>query len=143
MLRVHQQRREGLLRMNAFDLSTVRRLEADTESPSFVRELVETYERMLSPRVERLVDAVLASDAEQALDAALSLRVSSIMIGTTELVDLSTAVLADLKNSDLPSARAQALLLPPAAERARTAIAEFLAGGSSAPSTQTSTDSIR
>ncbi len=129
--------------MTVFDLSAVRRLEADTESPPFVRSLVDTYQRMLTPRVERLVDAVLASDATEALDAALSLRVSSITIGAIELSDLSTAVLDDLKNNDLPSARAQALLLPPAAVRARAAIAELIADAPSEAETQASTDSIR
>lgn len=129
--------------MTIFDLSAVRRLEIDTESPPFVRSLVDTYQRMLTPRVERLVDAVLASDAVEALDAALSLRVSSIMIGATELGELSAAVIGDLKNDDLPSARAQALLLPPAAVRARAAIAEVFVEMTSAAAAQESTDSIR
>ena len=47
--------------MTIFDPSAVRRLEVDTESPPFVRSLVDTYQRMLTPRVERLVDAALAS----------------------------------------------------------------------------------
>lgn len=129
--------------MTIFDLSAVRRLEIDTESPPFVRSLVDTYQRMLTPRVERLVDAVLASDAVKALDAAFSLRVSSIMIGATELGELSAAVIGDLKNDDLPSARAQALLLPPAAVRARAAIAEVFVEMTSAAAAQESTDSIR
>lgn len=129
--------------MTIFDPSAARRLEVDTESPPFVRSLVDTYQRMLTPRVERLVDAVLASDAGEALDAALSLRVSSIMIGATELGELSTAVIDDLKNNDLPSARAQALLLPPAAVRARAAIAEVFAETPAAAEAQESTDSIR
>lgn len=135
--------------MTVFDMSAVRRLEADTESPPFVRSLVDTYQEMLTPRVERIVEAVLSSDSEAAIDAALSLRVSSIMIGATELSDLSTAVLDDLKNNDLPSARAQALLLAPATERARERIAELFALEASEASeaseaeAQAPTDSIR
>ncbi len=142
MLKIRRRETWGLSSMTVFDPSAVRRLEVDTESKAFVTSLAETYQQMLTPRVERLVDSALASDTAVALDAALSLRVSSIMIGATELGDLSTAIIADLKNHDLPAARAQALLLPPAAVRARAAIAEYLAESSGA-STQESTDSIR
>ncbi|MBU1803004.1 hypothetical protein [Nocardioides sp.] len=128
-----------------FDPSAVHRLEADTQSEPFVRTLVGTYQRMLAPRVDRLVDAVLASDAEQALDAALSLKVSSIMTGATELAEIATFVVDDLRNNDLPSARSQALLLPGAALRARAALDVYFGppDRESEPVAQESTDSIR
>ncbi|MAS56168.1 MAG: hypothetical protein CMJ44_16375 [Pimelobacter sp.] len=128
-----------------FDPSAVHRLEADTQSEPFVRTLVGTYQRMLAPRVDRLVDAVLTSDAEQALDAALSLRVSSIMTGASELAEIATFVLDDLRNQDLPSARAQALLLPAAASRAREALDVYFGAPEPDPEpvAQASTDSIR
>jgi hypothetical protein len=128
-----------------FDPSAVHRLEADTQSEPFVRTLVGTYQRMLAPRVDRLVDAVLTSDAEQALDAALSLKVSSIMTGATELAEIATFVVDDLRNNDLPSARSQALLLPGAALRARAALDVYFGppDRESEPVAQESTDSIR
>lgn len=134
--------------MTVFDPSALRRLEADTESRSFVHHLVETYQRMLTPRVERLMDALIASDAEEALDAALSLRVSSIMTGAAELAELASAVVDDLKNGDLPASRAQALLLAPAATRACKALEAYVDDTTPEParapaSGQTSTDSIR
>jgi len=126
-----------------FDPSAVHRLEADTQSEPFVRTLVGTYQRMLAPRVDRLVDAVLTSDSEQALDAALSLRVSSIMTGATELAEIATFVVEDLRNHDLPAARSQALLLPAAALRTREALDRYFGAPAAEPAAQESTDSIR
>ena len=114
--------------MNVFDPSAVHRLEADTDSRPFVRTLVGTYQRMLAPRVDRLLNALIASDTDEAIDAALSLRVSSIMTGATELAETATFVVQDLRNHDLPAARAQALLLPAAASRARAALELYFRG---------------
>lgn len=108
--------------MNVFDPSAVHRLEADTDNRPFVRTLVGTYQRMLAPRVDRLLNALVASDTDEAIDAALSLRVSSIMTGATQLAETATFVIEDLRNDDLPAARAQALLLPAAASRTREAL---------------------
>ncbi|CAN5420412.1 hypothetical protein BH09ACT12_BH09ACT12_33720 [soil metagenome] len=134
-----------------FDPSAVHRLEADTQSRPFVRSLVGTYQRMLMPRVDRVLDAVIASDAEAALDAALSLRVSSIMTGATELAEIATFVIDDLRNHDLPAARAQALLLPGAALRADAALEgyfrihtiEHVPGPGDTVGAQSSNDSMR
>ena len=134
-----------------FDPSAVHRLEADTESEPFVRALVGTYQRMLSPRIERVVEAVLSSDTDEALDAALSLQVSSVMTGTVELAEIATFVVDDLRIHDLPAARSRALLLPAAAMRARAALDLYVGGtqpedqpeDQHSTGLQGSTDSIR
>ncbi len=112
--------------MTVFDPSTLHRLVDDTEGRVFALELVSTYRRILDQRVTRLLAAVLASDPDEAMDAALSLKVSSTMTGAAELAELASFIEADLRSGDLPSARAQALLLTAAAARADAAIRRYV-----------------
>ncbi len=118
---------EGDPYMTVFDPSTLLQLVDDPRDRPFVHELASTFRRMLPARVGRVVSAVVASDVEEAMDAVLSLRVSSTMTGATELAELATFLEADLRHRDLPSARSQALLLPAVAQRAEAAIGAYLA----------------
>ena len=127
---------------DVFDASAVRRLEADTQSRAFVRSLVDTYCRMLGTRVDRIVEAVAVPDPDSALDAAHSLRVSSVMTGAVELAELSSDVVDAVRAGDLSAARETADLLPDAADRAREALGSYLLD-EPAPAAQGSTDSIR
>lgn len=127
--------------MTVFDPSAVIRLEADTQSRTFVRTMLGTYLTMLTPRVDRIIGAVDAADSDEAMDATLSLRVSSVMTGATELAELAGVLSDELRNDDLALARAQAVLLPEAAERARDALNRHLRD--SLVPAQESTDSIR
>lgn len=129
--------------MAIFDMSAVCRLESETGSRAFVRRFVGTYQRMLLPRVERLVDAVRDGDVAEALDAGASLRVSSVMMGATELAELSAALIEDLKTDDLPAAQGKISLLTRAALQTRAAIAEAFVESPAAVPAQEPMDSIR
>lgn len=113
--------------MTVFDPSTLHQLVDNAAERPFVLELAATFRRMLQPRVERVVAAVLASDADEAMDAVLSLKVSATMTGAGELAELAAYIESDLRSLDLPSARAQALMLTSAAHRAEAAIDAYLA----------------
>ncbi|MGA8846774.1 MAG: Hpt domain-containing protein [Nocardioides sp.] len=126
--------------MTVFDESAVRRLESDTQSVEFVHSLVSTYRRMLDDRVARILDALEQADTDRALDAAHSLRVSSIMTGLVETAEIATGVTEALRAADLGRAREHGALLPDAAVRAAAALSEYLDEDAHA---QESTDSIR
>ncbi|MDO9458427.1 Hpt domain-containing protein [Nocardioides sp.] len=119
--------------MTVFDPSTLHQLVDDAEGRPFLLELAGTYRRMLMPRVERVVTAVVTSDYDEAMDAVLSLKVSATMTGTRELAELASYIEVDIRSGDLPAARSQAMMLPAAAQRAQEAIASYLAM-SAAPS---------
>ena len=72
-------------------------------------------------------------------------RVDRARAAFTELAEIATFVVDDLRNNDLPSARSQALLLPGAALRARAALDVYFGppDRESEPVAQESTDSIR
>ncbi|WP_323794477.1 Hpt domain-containing protein [Nocardioides sp.] len=126
--------------MTVFDVSALRRLEGDTQSPEFVHSLVGTYRRMLDDRVTRILEALEQADSDRALDAAHSLRVSSIMTGLVEIADVATGVADALRAADLGSARKAGSSLRAAAERAAAALTAYLDEDLHA---QESTDSIR
>ncbi len=126
--------------MTVFDPSTLHRLVDDADGRCFLLDLARTYQRMLTPRVDRLVAGVRHADTDDAMDAALSLKVSSTMTGASELAELASFIEADLRRHDLPAARARAFQLTAAALRAHDAIEEYLA---SRPSAQLSADSMR
>jgi HPt (histidine-containing phosphotransfer) domain-containing protein len=131
--------------MTVFDPSTLHQLVDDARERAFVLELACTYRRMLDQRVSRVVDAVVASDADEAMDAVLSLKVSSTMTGARELAELASYLEVDLRSGDFPSARSQALLLPSAAHRAQGAIDSYLerSGVPATAAAQASRDSMR
>lgn len=112
--------------MTVFDPSTLHQLVDDPADRPFALGLAATYRKMLPGRVERVME-VLASDPDEAMDAVLSLRVSSTMTGAGEMGELASSIEADLRGADLSGARAQAVLLPAAAERLAAAIDAYLA----------------
>jgi len=120
---------EGAASMTVFDPSTLHQLVDDPTQRPFVLELAGTFRRMLRGRVDRVVGAVLApeADPEESMDAVLSLKVSATMTGARELAELASYLEADLRHQDLPAARSQAMMLPPAADRAGAAIDAYLA----------------
>ncbi|WP_137292671.1 Hpt domain-containing protein [Nocardioides dongxiaopingii] len=129
-----------------FDPATLHLLVDDVREQPFVLDLVGTYRSMLRPRVTRVVDAVLAADLECAMDAVLSLKVSSTMTGAQELAEMAGVVETHLRRDELADARAEALLLPPAATRAEEAITRYVVsvrGAGAARPAQGTGDSIR
>ncbi|MEO9325333.1 Hpt domain-containing protein [Nocardioides sp. C4-1] len=117
--------------MTVFDPSTLHQLVDDVHDRPFVLELVATFRRMLAQRVDRVVAAVNGADPDEAMDAVLSLKVSSTMTGASELAEAATCIEASLRTYDLPRARSSALLLPAAAERAGAAIDSYLSRSAS------------
>lgn len=113
--------------MTAFDPDTLHQLVDDVQERPFVLQLASTFRRMLAPRVERIMTAVMGRDPDEAMDAVLSLKVAATMTGAGELAGLTASIEADLRHVALPSARARALLLPAAAHRAAHAIDLYLA----------------
>ncbi|MBS44652.1 MAG: hypothetical protein CMH83_16100 [Nocardioides sp.] len=110
--------------MCELDLQALERLASDTGDLAFVRRLIDTCTAMLSGRVDRLVDALVASDVETALDAVLSLRVSSTMVGLTDFVEHARDIEADVRRGDLPGARATGLTLPSSVDAAVETVLE-------------------
>ena len=116
-----------------FDHTRVARLADDAGSQRFALHVVATYERLLERRVERIVAAVAGGDHDAAMDAALSLKVSSHLVGAVQLAELAVGVEQSLRNNDLAGARAVAMKLPPAAASTTMAIATFLEKASHDP----------
>lgn len=116
----------GAARMTVFEPSTLHQLVDDAESRPFVLGLARTYLRLLDRRVTRLSTAVHHGDVVTAMDAALSLKVSSTMTGAVMLADLAVGIERDLRFGDLRSARSRATLLQAAAERTDAAVTAYL-----------------
>ena len=106
----------------AFDAAALRRLSHDLDDLAFVSVFANRYLEMLPTRVR----ALQAADVEAALDAALSLKVSSSTVGTCELADIALAIEGNVRRLDVPAARANAAELPPAAKRADHALVAYL-----------------
>lgn len=111
-----------------FDAEVLTRLARDVRNGDFVRSFAVRYRELLHARVERVTGAVMAADFVTAMDAVLSLKVSSSSVGTCELADLALCIEGDVRRLDGSAARRAAGLLPCAAERADRALGEYLAG---------------
>ncbi|WP_340538109.1 Hpt domain-containing protein [Nocardioides sp. GXZ039] len=112
--------------MTVFDPRTLHQLADDDRARPFLLGLAETFQRMLGERVSRLVDAVRGADVEEAMDAVLSLKVSSTMIGAHELARTATLIEGYLRSDDLPGASSLLLVLAEVARRTDAAIAGYL-----------------
>lgn len=110
----------------AFDVAALLRLGDDVDDPAFTLVFAARYRQMLSGRVDRIRDALLAEDVETALDATLSLKVSSSTVGTYELADLALVIEDNVRRLDVVGARSVAAQLPNAAARADMALADYL-----------------
>lgn len=109
-----------------FDAAALLRLASDVDDPAFIQVFAARYRQMLTGRVDRISDALLAEDVETALDATLSLKVSSSTVGTYELADLALVIEDNVRRLDVVAARSVAAELPNAAARADVALAEYL-----------------
>ncbi|WP_134741505.1 Hpt domain-containing protein [Nocardioides sp. 503] len=114
--------------MTHLDTASLERLARDVSSWPFVVTFAEKYQQLLPDRVRRVIAAITEGDLDQALDAALSLRVSSAFVGALELVDLAHRLETHLRLGDLAAARLPLGLVPEAAQRAEQALATYLSG---------------
>lgn len=85
------------------------------------------YRQLLPRRVHRIVTAVDQGDLDCAMDAALSLKVSSCMVGAGELHVLAARIESHLRRVDLAAAASVAEQLAPTAERTDSVLASYLA----------------
>ena len=111
-----------------FDEAALRRMSREVDDRAFAWLFASRYRQMLIGRVARITTALQQLDVEAALDAALSLKVSSLIVGTCELADLARKVEVEVRLQDLTAARHSASQLWPAAVRADRALGDFLAG---------------
>lgn len=110
-----------------FDDAAVVRLSGDAGDPAFASVFVDKFRGLLPLRVHRIVSTLRAGDQDDALDAVLSLKVSSCLIGAGELCLLGRTIEAHLRRFDLGAARLAASALTAAAIRADEALDAFLA----------------
>lgn len=110
-----------------FDPTALSGLTGHTGDDELARVLVRHYLRLLPLRLRRLLAALEAEDPDTAMDAVLSLKVSSRTLGARELGALAAAVERQLRLSDLPGAYAAAASLAPAAGRVERVLLDHLA----------------
>ena len=110
-----------------FDEAALRRMSREVDDRAFTWLFASRYRQMLVGRVARVTTALQRLDVEGALDAVLSLKVSSATVGTCELADLAQQVEADVRRDDVTAARLSATRLWPAAVRADQALGIYLA----------------
>jgi hypothetical protein len=110
------------------DRAALDKLASDMEDESFALAFARRYQQLLERRVSRIESALEDADLDRAMDALLSLKVSSTTAGTRELMRLATDMEADVRTMDLGSARRRADGLRDAATRADQALATYLRG---------------
>lgn len=110
----------------AFDVAALTRMADDVDDHAFTCVFAARYRQMLSDRVDRILAALVKGDVDAALDATLSLKVSSVTVGTCELADLAHVIEDNVRSLDVVAARSVAAKLSVAAARADHALAEFL-----------------
>lgn len=113
------------------DESVLARLAGEVGDGAAAVLVASRYRQLLGHRVRRVTAALRRPDVECALDALLSLKVSSSTVGARELADLAGAVEAAVRRHDVSTARQHAGLLWPAAVRADQALGCYLGVGSS------------
>ena len=111
-----------------FDPTAVRSLTGDVGDRAFAAVFVTRYRRLLPERVRRIAAALTAAEVDDAMDAVLSLKVSSVTVGTLELAGLAAALERMVRAGDLVAARIAVRTLARGAERADRALEAFLAG---------------
>lgn len=115
-----------LARPQSFDVTALHRLAHEVGDNSFPHVFTLKYRQLLGARLARIGGALQSSDLAGALDATLSLKVSSTIVGTRELAALALTIETDLRGHDLAAARLSAAGLDPVAARASVALDEYL-----------------
>lgn len=87
-----------------------------------------TFLEMLQTRVERILAAIGSDDAEDAMDAVLSLKVNAHMIGARFMEETCNNLEQSILHGDMRGAARYAVALPLNIDTLKTAISEFLVG---------------
>lgn len=103
----------------AFDPAVLAALVDALQDPSATERFARAYLFMLPRRVERIQTAVSANDVVVAMDAVLSLKVSSATVGARQLQALAADLETHLREQVVVPACELASRLPAAADRTR------------------------
>lgn len=110
------------------DVSALRELAPVAEGVGdFGRHFARRYHELLPRRTSRIVAALDIGDLEAALDAVLSLKVSSLTVGARELAAVARAMEERIRVEDVAGARSLVAGLRPAVDRADQALTGYLA----------------
>jgi hypothetical protein len=112
--------------MSVFDPGALAKLAHDMKDLAFARAFAEKYRGLLDHRVSRITAALGKPDFVEAMDATLSLKVSSTTVGTYELAEIAQQIELDVRRQDAPAARMRASSLADAAGRAHRALDAYL-----------------
>lgn len=112
--------------LNALDEAALARLAIDVDDEAFVSVFAHRYQEMLPQRLDRITAALAVADLDGALEASLSLKVSSSTVGTRELQGLAEVIELSVRRQDMAAARAVAEELPQAVARADEALATYI-----------------
>ncbi|MBT8161279.1 MULTISPECIES: Hpt domain-containing protein [Arthrobacter] len=103
----------------ALDHGAIQRLAHELHDSEAARRFATSYARMLPARVERIVRALEHGDGHQAMDAVLSLKISSAMVGALRMEQHCARLEAALDKTDHAGAAA-------AGEEVRRHLAELV-----------------
>lgn len=92
------------------DPAVLRDLEEQLGGAGIASDFARDYATLWGQRQGNLVAAVERQDRERALDAVISLKVSSAMVGGLRMALLAEAVEAFIRGGDFPGGRALAIL---------------------------------
>jgi HPt (histidine-containing phosphotransfer) domain-containing protein len=118
---------QGAPRPVVFDPTAVASLTGHPDDPTFARVFVARYRTLLPTRLGRIARSLREHDLDEALDATLSLKVSSSTLGAGELEGLGARLEGHLRRLDLAAAGHVARQLPAAAARVDVQLAAYLA----------------
>jgi HPt (histidine-containing phosphotransfer) domain-containing protein len=111
----------------ALDPGVLLCLARDVEDEGVALQFATCYRHLLAGRVTRIAGSLDLEDPTVALDATLSLKVSSATVGARELAELAREIEQALRAGDPGALRAAADRLSAAWARADVALAEYLA----------------
>ncbi|MCU1530499.1 MAG: hypothetical protein JWO49_70 [Arthrobacter sp.] len=104
------------------DLTVLADLESEVNGPAVAHSFARDYITLWNRRLEKLTSALDNNDGETALDASLSLKNSSAMVGATRLSALAKILRQFIGSGNLSGARS---LLPQVAEQGHETIKEL------------------
>ncbi len=109
-----------------FDPGALEDLTGDARDAELAVRLAAHYRRLLPERIARIAVELHGPEPAGALDAVLSLKVSSTALGVRELGALAAEIERALRSRDVSAARAAFLALAPAVDRVDRALAAYL-----------------
>ena len=100
-----------------FDPRALDRLGLDAADRAFAGVFAQKYRDLLASRISRIEEGLRTFDLTSAMDATLSLKVSSSTVGAVELAATAERIERAVRRQDLTAARREADSLPESARR--------------------------